>query len=115
RREGGNWTVTMAAPGVLRFRYKLEMHRRVPDGSTGSGLDSQRLYAVTRSLFVAPDPTAYKKTNRTWPVTLVQVIPPTGWRAFAGWTKRGDTWTPADGDDLLGATLAAAPDFRFYD
>src|SRR5690242_11078912 len=111
---GNTWSITLPGPGALRFRYRLDMHRRVPDGSTASGMDSMRLYAVTRSIFVAPDPTAYRKTGRLYPFVLVHLIVPDGWRTVAGWPERGGNYLPRDGDDLLGATLAAAPDFRFY-
>jgi predicted metalloprotease with PDZ domain len=42
----------------------------------------------------------------------VDVIAPGGWRVVSGWEQRDGTFRPADGDDLLGSTLAAAPDFR---
>ena len=113
-RGGGGWSMAPAAPGAIRFRYRLDLNRRIADGSTGSGMDSSRLYAVTRSLFVAPDPTAYRKTGRAYPVIVVHVLAPPGWRTIAGWSTRGDDFFPADGDDLLGATLAAASDFRYY-
>ena len=113
-RVGTGWTFQLAEPGAIRFRYRVDLNRRVPDGSTGSGMDTARFYAVTRSLFIAPDPTAYRKTGRPYPASLVQVIAPAGWHVFTGWQSRGDTYLPADGDDLLGATIAAAADFRFY-
>lgn len=112
--SGSSWSMMMPASGALRFRYRLDLHRRVPDGSTGSGMDSMRLYAVTRSIFVAPDPTAYRKTGRTYPVVVVHIIVPDGWQTIAGWPQRGGSYFPRDGEDLLGATMAAAPDFRFY-
>ncbi len=114
RRSGSGWDLTLPSAGAIRFRYRLDLHRRVPDGSTGSGMDTLRLYAVTRSLFVAPDPTAYRKTGRPYPAIIVHIIAPQGWRTVAGWASRGDNYLPADGDDLLGATLASAPDFRYY-
>jgi predicted metalloprotease with PDZ domain len=77
-------------------------------------MDSVRIYAVTRSLFVAPDPTAYRKTGRAYPAIGVHVIAPAGWRTVTGWQSRGDDYVPADGEDLLGATLASASDFRYY-
>ena len=114
RRVGTGWTLNIAAPGSVRFRYRLDLHRKTPEGSTSSGMDSARLYAVTRSLFVAPDPTAYRKTGREYPAIVVHVIAPEGWRTISGWPARDGVYFPADGDDLLGATLASAPDFRTY-
>ena len=114
RRVGTAWTFTLAEPGAVRFRYRLDLQRKTPDGSTSSGMDSVRLYAVTRSLFVAPDPTVYRKTGEEYPRVIVHVIAPPGWRTISGWPSRGDDFFPADGDDLLGATLASAPDFRYY-
>lgn len=114
RRGPAAWTVNVRAAGAVRFRYRLDLERRVADGSTGSGLDSTHFYAITRSLFVAPDPTAYRKTGRPYPVVAVQVIPPDGWRVFSGWPESQGSLRPLDGDDLLGGTLAAARDFRFY-
>lgn len=113
-RSGPSWVITVPAPGAVRFRYRLDFHRRVTEGSTSSGLDSTRLYAVTRSMFVAPDPTSYRKTGRRYPAIIVQVLPPAGWQVVAGWPSRGGVYFPADGDELLGATLAAAPDFRLH-
>ena len=104
----------MPTGGPVRFRYRLDLHRKAPESSTGSGMDSLRLYAVTRSVFVAPDPTAYRKTGRDYPLIIVHVIAPDRWRTISGWQSRGDDFFPADGDDLLGATLASAPDFRYY-
>ncbi len=111
---GSTWSLSLPAPTAVRFRYRLDLHRRVPDGSTGSGMDSTHFYAVTRSLFVAPDPTAYLKTGRAYPVVVVHFIVPDGWRAVAGWPEKRGTFYPVDGDDLLGATVGAAPDYRFY-
>lgn len=115
RHTGTAWLVTVPVRGAVRFRYYLEIQHRVAEGSTASGLDSTRLYAVTRSVFVAPDPVAYRKTGRDYPLVFVHIEPPPGWHTVAGWSGAGDDYQPADGDDLLGATLAAAPDFRFYE
>ena len=115
RRGTNTWVVAAPAAGAIRFRYRLEMLRRQPDGSTGSGLDSLRLYAVTRSLFVAPDPTALRKSGRGYPLISVSVFPPQGWQVVAGWRTGRGGFAPADGDELLGATIAAAADFRVYD
>ena len=114
RHSGSAWFVTVPDAGAVRFRYRLDFNHRVAEGSTGSGFDTVRLYAVTRSLFVAPDPTAYRKTDRAYPVVFIHIIPPEGWQTVAGWAGGGDDFQPADGDDLLGATLAVAPDFRRY-
>lgn len=114
RRSGGGWILTVPASGAVRFRYRVEMHRKIPDASTGSGMDSTRLYAVTRSLFVAPDPTAYRKTGRSYPVIIVRVLSPPGWRTVSGWSSQGGVYLPADGDDLLGATIASGADYRYY-
>jgi len=109
-----SWSATLAAPGAIRFRYRLNVNRAVTDGSTSTGLDTTHLYAVTRSLFVAPDPTAYRKSGRPYPVLRVFVHAPDGWRVVTGWRGDGDVYEPASGEDLLGSTLAAAPDFRMY-
>lgn len=111
-RIGQAWVVSVAATGPVRFRYRLDIHRRITEGSTSTGLDSTRLYAVTRSVFVAPDPTSYTKTGDPYPALVVQVIPPAGWNVVAGWPRTGPAFFPPSGDELLGATIAAAPDFR---
>lgn len=113
RQDANLWSVEATGP-ALRFRYRLEFLDRIAEGSTGSGFDSLRLYAVTRSLFVAPDPLAFRKTGQPYPVIRVSILPPRGWDVVAGWHQDGGTFAPADGDDLLGSTLAAAPDFRSY-
>jgi hypothetical protein len=113
--SGNAWRVTVPARGAVRYRYRLDFNHREPEGSTGAGFDSLHLYAVTRSLFVAPDPTVYRKLEREYPFVVVRVLPPQGWTAFAGWPGENGDYRPASGDDLLGATLAIAPDFRFYD
>lgn len=114
RRRGGQYIVQRTHPGPIRFRYRISFRDAVTGGSTGSGMDSLRLYAVTRSLFIAPDPMAYAKTSRPYPLLRVSFAMPRGWRAVAGWPSDGDEFRPADGNDLLGATVAAAPDFRIY-
>ena len=115
RRGPSTWTIAVPSAGAVRFRYRLDVHRRVAEGSTSSGLDSTRFYAVTRSLFVAPDPTALRKSGRPYPLLSVHVYPPESWRVFSGWQGAGVDFVPADGDDLLGGTLAAGADFRVYD
>lgn len=113
--SGNAWRITVPQPGAVRFRYRLDFNYRAPQGSTGAGFDSLHFYAVTRSLFVAPDPTVYRKLERAYPVVIVEVLPPQGWRVFAGWPGEDGDYRPESGDDLLGATLAVAPDFRFYE
>jgi len=115
QRGRSSWTAMLPAPGAVRFRYRLDVKRGITDGSTSSGLDTSRLYAVTRSVFVAPDPTAYRKSGRPYPALRVSVHAPDNWRVVTGWRAAGDVFEPADGDDLLGSTLAAAADFRFYE
>jgi predicted metalloprotease with PDZ domain len=113
-RNGESHVVTVPADGPVRFRYRLDVHRRLAQGSTGTGLDSTRLYAVTRSIFVAPDPTSYLKTGDRYPALAVVIIPPRGWEVAAGWPRSGTTYVPAGGDELLGTTIAAAPDLRLH-
>ncbi len=112
--RGAAWVIEVPTPGPVRFRYRLDLQRRTTEGSTGSGLDSTRFYAVTRSLFVALDPTAFRKTGDRYPVVRVRVLAPAGWRVFGGWAGADGDYRPDGGDDLLGATLAAAPDYRLY-
>jgi predicted metalloprotease with PDZ domain len=115
QRTGGGYVVSRNGPGVIRFRYQLAFTDSVSSGSTASGLDATRLYAVTRSLFVAPDPVLYRKIGRPYPlVRLVFLLPP-GWRLVANWDSTGPALAPRSGDDLLQGTLAAASDYRFYD
>jgi predicted metalloprotease with PDZ domain len=112
---GGTYTIDARDTRAVRFRYRASPNNRVAESSTGTGLDSTRLYAVTRSLFVAPDPLAYRKTSRRYPVIRVTVIPPPGWHVVTGWPEDRGAFAPASGDELLGSTLAAAPDFRRYE
>lgn len=114
QRGGSAYIIQRTHPGPVRFRYRLAFRDTVAGGSTGAGLDSLRLYAATGSVFVAPDPMAYRKTSRAYPLIHVRLVLPAGWRAVAGWPSSGDEFRPSDGDDLLGATVAAAPDFRIY-
>ncbi len=114
RRQGSLFVVVRTHPGPIRFRYRISFRDAVAGGSTSSGMDTLRLYAVTRSIFIAPDPMAYSKTSRPYPLLRVSFAMPRGWRAVAGWPSVGDEFRPADGNDLLGATVAAAPDFRVY-
>jgi len=122
--SGGFWLATtrsgaryvVAVPrGAMRMHYRLDFENAVAMSSTGAGLDSTRLYAAGQSLFLAPDPGAYKKTSRPYPVVYVRIVPPAGWHVVTSWGVDQPVYAPADGDALLGATVAAAPDFRVYD
>jgi len=112
-RSGQSYMVDAAA-GAVRFRYQLDFQNGVAMSSTGAGLDSARLYAVARSVFVGPDPTAYRKTSRTYPFVQVHFAVPARWHVVTSWGVDDTIFDPADGDALLGATIAAAPDFRIY-
>lgn len=113
QRTAGGFVV-QAPAGAVRFRYRLDFENAVATGSTGAGLDSARLYAVGRSAFVAPDPAAFRKTERTYPLVWVHIIAPPGWHVVTSWGVDEDVFVPGSGDALLGATVAAAPDFRIY-
>jgi predicted metalloprotease with PDZ domain len=121
--SGGYWLATSHSgaryvvavpPGAVRIHYRLDFQNAVAMSSTGAGLDSERLYAAGRSLFLAPDPEAYRKTSRRYPVVYVRIVPPAGWHVVTSWGVDDPVYAPADGDALLGATIAAAPDFRVY-
>jgi predicted metalloprotease with PDZ domain len=112
--RGARKYLVTARRGAVRFRYRLGFATAVAMGSTGAGLDSAHLYAVGRSVFVAPDPTAYLKTSRPYPMVRVHVNPPRHWRVVTGWGADGTQFAPVSGEALLGATIAAAPDFRVY-
>jgi predicted metalloprotease with PDZ domain len=112
-RSGGGYVVA-AQPGAVRFRYRLDFQNAVAMSSTGAGLDATRLYAVSRSVFLAPDPAAYRKTSRTYPVILVHIAVPAGWHLVTSWGVDEGVFAPAGGEALLGATISAAPDFRVY-
>lgn len=114
RRSGASWIVDRLDASAVRYRYRLDFRNRTAPGSTGAGLDTLRLYAVTRSVFVAPDPVALRKTHRAYPIIRVRFVLPPGWRLVTSWDSAAGEYHPADGDELLGATIAAAPDFRFY-
>ncbi len=103
-----------ARAGAIRFRYRLDFQNAVATGSTGAGLDTSRLYAVARGVFVAPDPAAYRKEQRPYPLVWVHIGAPPGWHVVTSWGVDRDVFVPDGGDALLGATLAAAPDFRVY-
>jgi hypothetical protein len=113
-RRTGSGYVVHARPGAIRFRYRLDFQNSVALSSTGAGLDSSRLYAVARSVFLAPEPAAYRNASRPYPVVQVQIAAPPGWHVVTTWGVDEDTYRPADGESLLGATVAAAPDFRVY-
>lgn len=112
-RAGQGYTVDAVA-GAVRFRYRLDFQNAVAMSSTGAGLDSARLYAVGRSVFLAPDPTAYRKMSRPYPLVRVHVAAPARWHVVTSWGVDDTVFAPGDGDALLGATMAAAPDFRIY-
>jgi predicted metalloprotease with PDZ domain len=112
--RAGSGFVVQARAGAVRFRYRLDFENTVATGSTGAGLDTARLYAVGRSVFVAPDPVAYRKTERRYPLVRAHVLAPPGWHVVTSWGVDKDVFVPADGDALLGATIAAAPDFRIF-
>jgi predicted metalloprotease with PDZ domain len=106
--------VLEARSGAVRFRYRLDFQNAVAMSATGAGLDSVHLYAVGRSVFLAPDPAAYRKTSRTYPVVFVHVTAPPEWHVVTSWGVDQDLYAPATGEALVGATLAAAADFRVY-
>ena len=111
---GGGYVIDRAPAGAVRFRYRLDFNDSVSSGSTASGLDSLRLYAVTRSLFVAPDPVLSRKTGRPYPLIRVRFVLPEGWRLVSNWDSVGPELRPRSGTDFTDATLAAAADYRFY-
>lgn len=115
QRTGSGYVIARSRPGPVRFRYQLSFTDSVAAGSTAAGLDSVRLYAVTRSLFVAPDPVLYRKMGRPFPVVRLQFLLPPRWRLVASWDSLGPVLAPRSGDDLLGGAVAAAADYRLYD
>ncbi len=112
--RSGTRYVIQPGTGAVRFRYRLDFENTVAMSSTGAGLDSARLYAVGRSIFLAPDPVAFRKTSRAYPAVLVRVTAPAGWHVVTSWGVDDEVFAPDDGDALLGATIAAAPDFRVH-
>ena len=112
--SGGGYVIGRSRPGAVRFRYQLTFADSVSSGSTASGLDGTRLYAVTRSLFVAPDPVLYRKTGDPYPTVRVAFLLPAGWHLVSNWDSVGAELEPRSGDELLDAAVAAAPDYRFY-
>jgi predicted metalloprotease with PDZ domain len=113
-RSGRTYRVEPRGPGPIRFRYRLTIRDRVAQGSTGAGFDSTRFYAVSAGIFVAPDPTALRKSGTPYPLVRIGVIAPQGWHVVTGFSRLGDQYLPEGGDELIGATVAAAPDFRVY-
>ena len=114
QRTGSGFVVDGIRSGAVRFRYRLDFSDSVSGGSTASGFDSTRLYAITRSLFVAPDPVANRKTWRPYPLVRVRFALPEGWRLITNWDTAGAEYRPRSGDDLLEGALAAAADYRVY-
>ena len=113
RRAGAAYE-TDALAGAVRFRYRLDFLSAVAMSSTGAGLGEARVYAVSRSVFVAPDPAAYRATARPYPLVLVHLATPSGWHVVTSWGVDEEVFVPPSGEALLGATIAAAPDFRVY-
>jgi len=103
-----------APAGAIRFRYRLDFQNGVALSSTGAGLDDSHLYAVSRSLFVAPEPAAYREAGRPYPLLWVHIAVPPGWHVVTSWGVDDEVFVPPDGDALLGATIAAGPDYRVY-
>lgn len=114
QRTGSGYVIDRAPAGAVRFRYRLDFNDSISSGSTASGLDSLRLYAVTRSLFVAPDPVLSRKTGRPYPLIRVRFVLPEGWRLVSNWDSAGPELRPHSGDDFTDATIAAAADYRLY-
>jgi predicted metalloprotease with PDZ domain len=110
-RAGAGYKVD-APVGAVRFRYRLDFLNDVAMSSTGAGLGDARLYAVSRSVFVAPDPAAYRESQRPYPVVWVHIAAPAGWHVVTSWGVDEDVLSPPSGEALLGTTIAAAPDFR---
>jgi len=113
RRAGAAYE-TDAPAGAVRFRYRLDFQSGVAMSSTGAGLSEARMYAVSRSVFVAPDPAAYRATARPYPLVSVHIATPPGWHVVTSWGVDEGVFVPPSGDALLGATIAAAADFRVY-
>lgn len=113
RRAGAGYEVDAPA-GAVRFRYRLDFQNGVAPSSTGAGLGDERLYAVSHSVFVAPDPAAYRASGLPYPVVLVHLAAPPGWHVVTSWGVDEDVLRPPSGEALLGTIIAAAPDFRVY-
>lgn len=113
-RQRADHYVVDARPGAVRFRYRLAFQNQVALSSTGAGLDATHLYAVSRSVFVAPDPADRRLAGRSRPVVLVHIGVPAGWRVVTSWGMGDRVFTPPGVRDLWGGTIAAAPDYRVY-
>jgi len=114
QRTGDGFAITNVQGGPVRFRYQVSFSDSVASASTASGLDTTRLYAVARSLFVAPDPVLYRKTGHAYPVVRVVFLLPPRWRLVADWDTIGEALAPRSADDLLENAVAAAPDYRYH-
>jgi len=114
QRTGSGVSIDGVRPGAIRFRYRLDFTDSIAGGSTTSGLASTRLYAVARSLFVAPDPVATRKVSRPYPLVRVRFALPEDWTVVAAWDSTDAGFAPRSGDDLLSGILAAGSDYRTY-
>ena len=112
--RSGTRFIIEAAPSTILYRYRLDFENAVATSSTSAGLDSARLYAAGRSLFLAPDPLAYRKTSVPYPLVRVRIAAPSTWHVVTSWGVDDPVFDPPGGDALLGATIAAAPDFRIH-
>ena len=112
-RSGARFIIE-AAPSTVLFHYRIDFENAVAMSSTSAGLDSARLYAAGRSIFLAPDPLVYRKTSLPYPVVRVRIVAPRAWHVVTSWGVDDSILDPPSGDALLGATIAAAPDFRIH-
>ena len=103
-----------ASVGALRFRYRLDFQDSVAVSSSGASLSDDRLYAVSRSVFVAPDPAFYRESKRPYPLVRIHVAAPSGWHVVTGWGVDEEVFGAPGPEPLLGTIVAAAPDFRVY-
>ncbi len=111
---GDGYTISGSQGGPIRFRYEIDFTDSVSSASTASGLDSTRLYAVTRSLFVAPDPVLARKTGQAFPAVRVVFLLPPRWQLVSDWDSVDGALAPRSAQDLLENAVAAAPDYRFH-
>lgn len=112
QRTGSGFVVEVPRPGAIRFRYRLDFTDSVTGSSTTSGLDSSRLYAVARSLFVAPDPVAGRKLGRPYPTVRLAVVLPPRWSLVTPWDSSDGGLAPPSGDALLNGIMAAGTGYR---